>query len=221
MAIGDQNDVFNRLKDNLVPWFGNDTPVVDALLQGTAKTDSTIQSQIDYSNIQTRIKTAIGDALDLISLDFFAGKLPRHYQENDASFRNRILANLVQERATRKGMITVLTKLTGNVPTVIEPFNTNDTGAYDQSFYYDIYGGSGWIKPYTAIIYAFRPKPQGLINIGGYDQASFGGFGYDFYFNNAYIDLSEELIFVTDQDIIDAIENTKCFGTFMYVSIFD
>lgn len=221
MATGDQGDMFHRLKDNLVPWFGQNAPIKDALLQGIAKTDSTIYSLIADTNLQARIATATGDSLDLISLDFFGNTFPRHYQENDASFRNRILANLIQERATRKGMITVLTRLTGRTPTVVEGWNTADIGAYDQSLFYDVYQGMGGLQPYTALIYAFRPQPLGFMNVGGYDQTEYGGFGYDFYFNNAYVDLSQDIIFVTDQDIIDAIERTKPFGTYMYVSIFD
>lgn len=218
MATGDQNDIFNRLKANLVPWFGQESPDADALLQGIAKTDSTIYSLIADTNQQARIKTATGDALDLISLDFFGGKLPRHPNENDVSFRNRILANLVQERATRKGMITVLTNLTGRVPLVIEGFNPYGVAAYDQTFYYDVGYGYGWLQPYTAIIYAYRPQPEGFVGVGAYDVS---GFGYDFYFNNAYVSIAEEIVFVSDQDIIDAIEQTKPYGTYMYVSIFD
>jgi hypothetical protein len=219
MANGDQSDIFNRLNKNLVPWFGQNAPVKDALLQGIAETDSYIFQLISETNMDARILTATGEALDLISLDYFGGALPRKPGENDASFRNRILASLFQERATRKGMITVLTKLTGIVPGVIEGTNTQDAGAYDQSLFYDQYGGMGWLQPYTAIIYAFTPQPQGLLYRGGYDQASFGGFGYDFHFNNAYVDLSEEIVFVTAQDIINAIQQTKPYGTYMYIYI--
>lgn len=218
MATGDQNDIFNRLKANLVPWFGNDSPNVDALLQGGAKTDSTIYDLIADANSQCRIKTATGDALDLISLDYFAGNLPRRPEENDTSFRNRILANLIQERATRKGMITVLTNLTGRAPVVIEGFSPYGIGAYDQTLFYDVGYGMGWLQPYTAIIYAYRPQREGFNGVGAYDIS---GFGYDFYFNNAYISLLDEIVFVSDQDIIDAIEATKPYGTYMYVSIFD
>lgn len=221
MSTGDQNDIFNRLKANLVPWFGQDSPNVDALLKGVAKTDSAIYQLITDANTQARIKTATGDALDLISLDFFGGKLPRHPGENDVSFRSRILANIVQERATRTAMIRVLTNLTGRAPTVIDGWNTFDSCYYDQSYFYDINGGLGFLRPYTGIIYAYRPQPQGLTAIGGYDQTTFGGFGYDFFFNNAYIDLTQEIVFVTDQDILDAINNTKVYGTYIFVSIFD
>lgn len=219
MAIGDQSDIFNRLNRNLIPLFGQDAPAKDALLQGIAKTDSTIYQLIENTNADARILTATGDALDLIALDYFGDLLTRNINENDTSFRNRILASLFQERATRKGMITVLTKLTGITPGVIEGANTQDIGAYDQSFFYDEYGGLGWSQPYTAIIYAFTPKPQGLLYRGGYDQASFGGFGFDFQFNNSYVDLSEEILFVTAQDIINAIQQTKPYGTYMYIYI--
>jgi hypothetical protein len=224
MATGDQKDIFNRLKDNLVPWFGNDTPNLDALLQGTAKTDNSIYNLITDTNLQTRIKTATGDALDLISLDFFGGKLPRKPDENDISFRTRILANLVQERATRKGMITVLENLTGSEPAVIEGCFPLGVGAFDQTFYYDAGFGYGWLQPYSAIIYTKKPTPTGFLGVGSYYDISSGsgsGFGYDYFFNNAYIDLSQEIIFVSDQDIIDAIQATKPFGTYMYIYIDD
>jgi len=216
MSTGDQSDIFNRLKNNLVPWFGQDSPNVDALLQGIAKTDSTIYALIGYANTQTRIKTATGDALDLISLDYFGGDLPRHPGENDASFRNRILADLVQERATRKGMYTVLKNLTGIAPIIIEGTYAGNVGFYDRSFFYDSAYGYGWFGPYTAIIYAFSPAPTGFVGYGTYDG---GGFGYDYSFNNAYVDLSQEIITVTNADIIAAIKATKVFGTLMYVYI--
>jgi hypothetical protein len=217
--VGSQEDCFERLRANLARWFGTVSPNLDALLQGTAETDSTNYSQITYSNQQTRIATATGDALDLISKDYFGYQLPRHHDENDASYKNRIYANLIQELATRNGMITVLTKLTGNVPTVIEGWNTLDIGAYDQSLYYDIYGGLGLIEPYTAVIYVTSPQPEGFVYIGGYDQTEWGGFGYDFNFNNAYIDSSEEIIEVSNKDIFEAVERTKVYGTHIYLYI--
>lgn len=227
MTTGSQNDIFERLKDNLVPWFGTDTPNLDGLLKGAAYTDSKIYELIQYIDKQTRIKTATGDNLDLISLDYFGNNLPRHFEETDTSFRNRILTNLLAERATRRGMITILKNLTGRDPTVIEGFTSWTAGFLDQNCFYDVpyYPGMGWLKPYTAIIYAYRPLREGFTTIGGFDGNAqvvpYGGFGFDMYFNNSYIALSQENVFVTDQDIINTIEQTKQFGTYMYVSIFD
>jgi hypothetical protein len=216
MTTGSPTDIFKRLKGNLVDWFGQDSPNVDALLKGVAQTDSTIYGLIGYANQQARIKTATGDALDLISLDFFGGNLPRHTGENDTSFRQRILASLFQERATRKGMYTVLLTLTGIPPVIVEGGYIGNVGTYDTTLYYDAAFGYGWLAPYTAIIYAFRPKPTGFTGFGSYDQA---GFGYDYHFNNAYVDTSQEILTVTDADIIAAIQATKVYGTLMYVYI--
>lgn len=217
--VGSQQDCFERLKANLARWFGTDTPKLDALLQGTAETDSTIYNQISYSNAQTRIATATGDALDLIAKDYFGDLLIRHYQENDDSYRTRIYANLIQELATRNGMITVLTKLTGIPPTVVEGWNPLDIGAFDTSLYYDVYGGLGSMEPYTALIYVTSPQLTGFTYIGGYDQTEWGGFGYDFNFNNAYIDNTQAIITVSNKDIYEAIQRTKCFGTYIYLYI--
>lgn len=221
MSTGDQTDVFNRLKKNLVSWFGNDTPVLNAILKGRAATGSFIYELISYTKLQTRIKTATDYYLDYAAQDYLGKDFLRHPGENDDSFRNRILANLLPERATKAGMIKVLTLLTGRAPVVIENTDTFNQCAYDNTFYYDNYGGYGWLQPYTAIIYAFRPQPKGFLSVGGYDQTSWGGFGYDFNYNNAYIDLADAIVFVTDQDILDAIERTKVFGTYMYVTILD
>src|SRR5579875_2392710 len=101
MAVGDQQDMFLRLKDNLVSWFGSDTPKLDALLMGCALTDSYIYQLIQDANLQTRIKTATGFYLDYASRDYFGTgllQLPRHAGENDASFRHRILSNLITEK---------------------------------------------------------------------------------------------------------------------------
>ncbi len=223
MATGDQNDMFGRLKDNLVPWFGDTPKNLDILLQGPAKINSEIYDDIQYVNLQARIKTATDINLDYIALDYLGSRFTRHKGENDESFRVRILANLIQQKATRYGMIDVLTKLTGRVPIVIEGFFTGNIGAYDQSLYYDQQGGSGFLGPYIAIIYVFRPQPLGFLNYGGYDFVSNvdGAFGYDFLLNNAYVDISQQVITVTDDDILYAIENTKVFGTYIYTFIFD
>lgn len=230
--IGSQQDMFNRLKANLVNWFGSDTPVLDALLMGCAETDAYIYSLIVDSNLQTRVHTATGIYLDYISQDFFGDNLPRHPGETDDSFRNRILANLVQERATRAAMIQVLQNLTWFAPGVIEGFNTFDAGAYDTldpggGLYYDNWKGYGWLEPYTAIIIVHIPEPSApFFSVGGYDQPDnpspghYGGFGYDFNFNNAYVSLTQINPVVSVQDVLQVIQATKVFGTKMYVYIY-
>lgn len=231
MATGDQQDMFMRLKRMLSPWFGNNTPILDALLQGCASTDAFIYSLIEDANLQTRIKTATGYMLDYISQDYFGDQLPRHAYptiESDDNFRHRILVNLIPERATRNGLKNILFNLTGREPTLIEGFSLTDGGCYDATFFYDNgygYGFDSTLNPYTGIIYAYLPLPQAFYAIGGYDNTSFtipyGGwtFGYDFHANNAYVDINQEESSVTENDIIAAIRNNKVFGTRIYLYI--
>src|SRR5947207_74321 len=131
MAVGDQQNMLQRLKA-LIPatWFGDTSPLLDALLNGLAKAASFSYSLILYATLQTRIKTATDGWLDMISADFFGSSLPRKANQSDASFRNRIVINLFRERATRNAVVKVLTDLTGRAPIIIEPQRPADTGAY-------------------------------------------------------------------------------------------
>lgn len=193
MAVGDQKDMVARLVDNLVPWFGpissTTTPVVNALLNGIGATENYIYQLITDTTTQSRIKTCDGYMLDYAARDFFGNKLTRRPGELDPSFRKRILANLLQVRATRSGMINIVRLLTDNPPTIIEGFNSaGDVPAFDENLFFDtnFYGGMGWSAPYTAIIYVYNADP-----------------------------------FVTDGDILSTIDNTKVYGTKMYVTIFN
>jgi len=242
MAIGDPQDMFSRFKRDLVPWFGqtptyqvpakeSQTPILDALVVGVAATDSYIYELIQDSDLQTRIKTATGFYLDLISQDYFGNTLPRRLGESDFSFRHRILVNLFPVRCTRYGLQNIITNLTGFVPTMIEGSSTINAGCYDVTFFYDKGFGYGDFVTsdiaYTGTIYATLPQPLGFNNIcgiGQYDGVTpvyndTGYFGYDFYYNNAYIDLSNEIPTVTTQDLVYSIENSKVYAThiFLYV----
>lgn len=130
MATGDQNDILQRLKGALPRWFGDNTPILDALLQGLAWAGSFVYSLWAYAKLQTRIKTATDGWLDMIAADFFGSSLMRSANQSDASFRARIIINLIRERATRAGVIKVLQDLTGRTPIIFEPQRPLDTGAY-------------------------------------------------------------------------------------------
>jgi hypothetical protein len=213
MAIGDQTDIFNRLKGLLPPWYGDSSPNLDANLKGGAGTAlSFTYSFYKYAVLQTRIKTATGDFLDLISNDFFGTKLPRRTDENDASFRNRILARLLQEKATLNGMRQALYKLTGRYPIIYEPrWGGGFYGA--NSFYRQAVYGSRFY-PYQFWIIAFRPTTNSK-NPDYYNGASYyGELSY-------YGDISNNVITVTDQDIYDLIDDVKPIGTLQHVTISD
>jgi hypothetical protein len=230
--------MYARLKDDLVNWFGNDTPVLDSLLKGCAVTDAYIYSLIAYTKLQTRIQTATGFFLDYVSKDFFGTELPRFPNENDASFRKRIEAALIQEKATRKGLREALIALTGRTPILIEPWDIGTSGCYDATLFYDKgFGmGMGFDQPYTGIIFAFRPHPEGFYFFSGYNppggtSAYFGYTDFDTYFpydpatsfnwGNYYTPPIDTIVVIKDSDIEHLVNITKVYGTKIYLYIFD
>lgn len=131
MAIGDQTDMFGRLK-NLLPagWFGDNNPVRDALLWGYANALAWGYTLYLYAKSQTRIKSAADGWLDLIGLDFFGSNLIRYSNQADTSYRTRVLINLFRERTTRHAMEQMLFDLTGRWPIIVEPARPADVGSY-------------------------------------------------------------------------------------------
>lgn len=131
MAIGDQSDMWGRLK-NLLPvgWFGDNNPIRDALLWGYANALAWGYTLYLYAKNQTRIKSATDGWLDLIGLDFFGNNLIRYANQSDASYKNRILINIFRERTTRHAMEQVLYDLTGRWPVIVEPARPADVGSY-------------------------------------------------------------------------------------------
>lgn len=214
MAIGDQQDIFNRLISVLPPWFGDSTPVRDAILNAYAVTAAYNYQLYEYVKLQTRIKTATEDNLDLISQDYFGNKLPRRYGESDDTFRARILANLLPFPATRQGIATAVYTLTGRWPVITESFNISDNGALNINAYYNqsVYGSASY--PATFWITAYRPISTGV---------GFPALNNDFYLNiNGYF-WSPDMIGrqVTDNDIYNLIAATKAAGVTALVEILD
>jgi hypothetical protein len=189
------------------------TPDLDGLLAGIAWMWSWVYALWSYARLQTRIATAADAFLDMISLDFFGvGVVPRRSSEPDDSFRARIKRNLLRPRGTRAAMISALTDLTGRPPTIFEPRNAGDTGAYGHlgsptvtGLAYNAAGGYGSLAlPFQAFITAYRPIGQGIANVGGYGT-EVGGYGV-----GALEYASPSLITgsVTDQDIYDEVART-------------
>lgn len=82
---------------------------------------------LQYADYATRIQTAIGDALDLASLDFLP-TIPRLPGEIDAAYRARIIAALLPSGATRTAISRAVQRVTGVRPRLVEPWNPGDTG---------------------------------------------------------------------------------------------
>ena len=210
-AIGTQADFFARLKA-LIPrsWFKS-SPNFDATLQGAAFALAQLYALLMYARQQMRIRSAVDGFLDVVSNDYFGPTVPRLTQEGDASFRNRILANLFVKGPTRRDMADVLMLLTGRVPTIFEPGTANDSGCYDGAAFFDAWGGWGDPLPYQCFVTAYRPA-VGDTSLGEYDTVrewlDVGGY---------YSDAQAES--VGDTAIYAAVESTRALGTTVWLRI--
>jgi hypothetical protein len=219
MATGDQQDCLTRIVA-LVPqkWFADANPIRDAVLNGIAYSLSLAYSILQYAISQTRIMTATDGFLDLISFDFLGTSFPRRSAEQDTPFRQRILANLLRERTTRKGMIDALTTLTGRTPDVFEPARPADTGAYNRPRSgYNVAGRYGSLKlPYQAFLTAYRPSSSGIPTVAGYNRPRAG---YSTPSYSKYSNLSQVIGFVTDADLFAAVAAAKPEGTIVWTRL--
>jgi hypothetical protein len=219
MAIGDENDFLTRLT-SLLPnkWFPDISPVLAAVLSGPANCLAFIVSLNAYAKLQTRIATATDGFLDLVAFDYFGSYIARRLNELDASLRSRIQQNLLAQKATRAGIITFLTNLTGNVPRLFEPWRPLDCGAYGKNIFgYGLAGGYGsLVVPYQGFVTAYRPLGQGIPLIAGYNNPQ-GAYSTGSYAE--YANLSEIAGAVTDADIYAAIADAKVEGTLAWTRI--
>ena len=212
MATGDQDDLFSRIKRllNAPQWFGEgetDTPILDAMLQAPAWGLSFVYSLFAYAKLQTRIATATDGFLDLIAADYFGPRLRRRQNQSDTSFRSQILGTVLKPKATRSAMANALTVLTGAEPIICEPRRATDVGAYGTGLYYGSQGRYGSsLMPYQALVVAFRPLQAGVPFRSGYGDPQ-GAYGRAAQF--AYAGLEQITGSVTDQDIIDAVNDVR------------
>lgn len=163
MATGDQNDMLERLKFTLPPWFPDDSPVLDAVLYGWAAVWAYIYQLLAYVKLQTRILTATDGWLDLIAGDFFGAGLPRKTGQSDTSYRIAIISNIFRERATRNAITRICEDITGRTPIVIEQSRILDFGIYSgpTSFYGATarYGSQLLATKYQCFVKVYRPLP--------------------------------------------------------------
>lgn len=217
MATGDQADMLKRLHAALPPWFSDDHPNLDVLLTGSAVAFAYIYSLYEYALLQTRLANASGTFLDVISRDFFGDGLPRVSGESDAAFLARILFNLFEDKATRSGLVTVLTSITGHAPSVFEPRRPADTGAYGHYSGYGVSGGYGsMVAPYQCMVTVKRAAGAGIPNVAGYGVTTGG---YSTPGRAAYANSLAMQGAVTDDSIHSTIESVKPAATTIWTSI--
>ena len=218
MTTGDSTDILTRIKRILPPrWFAYTAPLRDAVLGGLADQLAWVYSFIAFAKLQTRITSATGFFLDLIAYDYFGRFLRRRAGELDAAFMPRIKKEIVRERVTRKGMIGAITDLTGAPPQILEPWNTGDTGVWDNgTLAYDIAGCWGDTNlPNQVFVIIARPGLQGIPFVSGWDV---GAGGWDVGAIE-WTDPSMIVGAVTDQDIYDTIEATKPTGSIVWTQL--
>ncbi|WDZ97994.1 hypothetical protein Herbaro_09495 [Herbaspirillum sp. WKF16] len=219
---GDQDDVFKRLKALLPPWFGDTTPILDAVLYGVAYALSFAYSLWAYAKLQTRILWATDGWLDMIAADFFGTALQRKLGQSDASFRNRIIINMFRGRGTRPAMVRVLEDITGRTPVIFEPNRPLDTGALNSpqsGGYCGVARMGSMAVPYTAMITAYRPQATGVAAGGAFCSAPKVSALNTPLATSYTASLSMVNQSATDEDIYAAVEAVKPVGTVMWVSI--
>lgn len=215
MAIGDQSDMFGRLK-SLLPkgWFPDNPVLLDALMWGLSQSLAWMYSLYLYAQAQTRIKWATGGWLDMAALDFFGTSLTRYSGQSDASYRNRIAINIFRERATRYGMSKMLTDLTGRAPVIVEPARPADVGCLGVTAALGVSMLGSVVSPYQAFVTAYRPSANGGANWPGIHTNAFG-----LALTGGLLPSSQLSPTVADADIIAAIEATRPAATVVWYRI--
>lgn len=262
MSIGDKQDIYNRLITQLPTWFGpgNNSPILDAFLQSYIETAFTNYNQVAYAELQTRINNytisgvavpdgtsgivfgATGQQLDIISIDYLGNNLPREAGESDASFRKRILSNILRPKCTRQAMYDALINMQDvDRVFIFEPENYFDVGGGYNSIspsspFFMAYGSSSDPDAgrgrYGSGAYAYQCfidvyiNPQGMANSSGYND-NYGGYNslgplttapppviYFYYGGESDIQTP-----TTAAMIYRTINLTKVFGTICWVSL--
>jgi hypothetical protein len=223
MAIGDSQNIFTRVLGVIPRWWQFGAPNRKAVMGGLSDIAASLFSFITYAGLQARLATATSVWLDIFSFDFLGRNLLRN-GATDSVFRTQIQATILQERVTRAGMVQAITTLTGNAPSVFEPWNTGDTGAYQGAsgkvygtFGYGVgRGGYGSLNlPAQVFMKVLRGNNSGVPNVDGYGGFA-GGYGVG---SIEYVGSFVRTIGVTDQIIEQTIQNTRPTGTTVWLQI--
>lgn len=209
-------------------WDGtSQTPILDGLLAGLGVAWATIYSLLGYVRQQSRIATATGPFLNMVSQDFFGTEFQRLPSEGDVQYRSRIKLEIFRPRVTRPALIQTIIDLTGLAPTVFEPADTGDTGGWGNlgmtlgtGLAYGAAGGWGSLThPFQAFVTVYRPHIGGIASAGGYYLGSgWAGGGYNVgALQYASLDMVQGQ--VTDAAIYAAIKAVQPAGSIIWTRV--
>jgi len=219
MATGDVQNFIDRLKIVLPPWFGESIPLLNAFLTGFATMDAFIYSIMTYIELQMRLQTATDDNLDIIACDYFGNLLFRAPTMTDAAFMNYIQATLLEEMATRKGMIHAITVLTEIPPIIWEPWDAGGNAAYNIPVWgYNTGGSYGSNIPYNFWINVFVIGNI-MNNYGVFDFPTWGYNQSGPIINGAYGNSSLYNYTLTYDEILALINRIKVGGTVPHLTV--
>jgi hypothetical protein len=219
MSNTTRQTIYEILRGYLPPsWFGDTSPVINGLINGSASVMAIVFDNILEAALQLRIKTATGGFLDLVAGDFFGNTLARKTHESDTIYRARILTYMFRERATRNGLKIILTDITGRTPRIVETERPMDTGGYrGGGVGYGTAGAYGsMLTPFQCFVEVYRPPTSGVPFISGYGCSPAG---YNVPSQGEYASMSMVEGFVQDTDIYHAIDMVKPIGTIVWTQI--
>ncbi len=165
-----------RLGSVLPPWFSDlaNDPALTGFLEGLGSMFGSTLELLNYVFNAQRIATAQGNMLDLIAQDFFGTRIGRNQLETDTAFALRIQQEILRSRDTRSAISLAVQQLTGQVPTIIEPFNPGDAGAWNDSYFgYAFYGSLQYDPCFLIQVTGIAPSVPPVAGVSGwYDTAS-------------------------------------------------
>lgn len=209
--IGSVADLVARLRGRFpAGWAGpaSTAPVFAALILGMATAHADLYALAQFAGQMIYLQTAQGGWLDTWTYDFFGTTLLRNPGESDGAYFKRAQAALFRSTCTREAVISVVTDLTGAVPTLVEPWRGLDTFALDiDAFALNGPGRLGALnRPYQAMLYVpgVSSATGGLaLNISPLNAENYLG-----------TDTSES---DTREDIFSALDLVRPIGVTLYV----
>jgi hypothetical protein len=200
-------------------WFP-DAPADREVLEGVLSMGASLGAHADeliaFADAQNRIRTSSGAFLDLLAFDYFGARFRRRPDELDASFRARIVGEILRERATRRAIEIVVSDLTGRTPRIFEGWRPLDTGAYGVARSgYGVAGRYGSLAmPAQGLVDVFRAPVAGIPNHPGYGSPWFG-----YGARGGYAALSDVVGPVTDTELYAAVASVVPAGVIAWTRI--